>query len=85
MGWLKEVITGEGKWSVVLRKKSGVVEVRKVGEGRGGVVSEEFARWREGRRGNETGEEVQKGEESARDAKGKEEADASAAVKDVAA
>ena len=82
---MKGVITGEGKWSVVLRKKSGVVEVRKVGEGRGGVVSEEFVRWREGRRGNETGEEVEKKEESAGDAKEKQEADASVAVKDVAA
>lgn len=85
LGWLKEVITGEGKWSVVLRKKSGVVEVRRVGDGTGGVVSEEFARWREGRRGNETGEEAGNKEESAGDAKGKQKADASVAAKDVAA
>ena len=85
LGWLKEVITGEGKWSVVLRKKSGVVEVRRVGDGTGGVVSEEFASWREGSRGNETGEEAGNKEESAGDAKGKQKADASVAAKDVAA
>jgi RAT1-interacting protein len=44
--WLKEVVTGEGVYSIVLRKKSGVVEVRRVKEGTGGVVSEEFLRWR---------------------------------------
>jgi RAT1-interacting protein len=46
---------------VLLRKKSGVVEVRRVGEGVGGIVSEEFLRWR-GRKekGNEQ-EEVNPG------------------------
>jgi RAT1-interacting protein len=29
-----------------LRKKSGVVEVKKVREGTGGIVSEEFLAWR---------------------------------------
>lgn len=46
LGWLKETVTGQGVYSVVLRKKSGVVEVRRVGEGTGGIVSEEFKVWR---------------------------------------
>ena len=46
LGWLKETIREEGVYSVVLRKKGGVVEVRKVGEGTGGIVSEEFLAWR---------------------------------------
>ncbi|KAJ4367008.1 decapping endonuclease targeting mRNA [Neocucurbitaria cava] len=35
LGWLKDVVQGEGVWSIRLRKKSGVVEVRRVGEGTG--------------------------------------------------
>lgn len=46
LGWLKDTIRGEGVWRVVLRKKSGTVEVMKVMEGTGGVVSEEFLEWR---------------------------------------
>lgn len=46
LGWLKETIKGEGVYSVALRKKSGVVEARKVGEGTGGIVSEDFLAWR---------------------------------------
>jgi RAT1-interacting protein len=49
LGWLKETIKEEGVWSITLRKKSGVVEVRKVGEGCGKIVSEEFLAWRRGR------------------------------------
>ncbi|KAJ4989356.1 hypothetical protein SVAN01_05081 [Stagonosporopsis vannaccii] len=56
LGWLKETIKGEGVYSVVLRKKSGVVEVRKVGEGTGGIVSEEFLAWRR-KGGQRAGEE----------------------------
>ncbi|OSS45427.1 hypothetical protein B5807_10141 [Epicoccum nigrum] len=79
LGWLKDVITGEGRWSVVLRKKSGVVEVRKVGEGRGGVVSDEFVRWRRdgkngGGEGNGNGVRVESAEESAGVAREKQEA-----------
>ena len=43
--WLKGVVVDEGVWSVVLRKKSGVVEVRRVVDGTGGIVSEEFKVW----------------------------------------
>lgn len=46
LGWLKEVVKGEGVYSVVLRKKGGVVEVQRVGEGTGRIVSEEFLKWR---------------------------------------
>ncbi|KAF9695126.1 hypothetical protein EKO04_007182 [Ascochyta lentis] len=46
LAWLKETVKGGGVYSVVLRKKGGVVEVRRVGEGTGGIVSEEFLAWR---------------------------------------
>ncbi|KAF3038138.1 decapping endonuclease targeting mRNA [Didymella heteroderae] len=46
LGWLKEVVTEDGVYSVVLRKKGGIVEVRKVSEGTGGIVSKEFLAWR---------------------------------------
>lgn len=59
LGWLKETVTGEGVYSIVLRKKSGVVEVKKVKEGTGGIVSEEFLAWRQGGEGDGK-EEVQK-------------------------
>ena len=52
--WLKGVVVDEGVWSVVLRKKSGVVEVRRVGDGTGGIVSEEFKVWKA--RGGESSE-----------------------------
>lgn len=42
LGWLKGVVVEEGVWSVVLRKKSGVVEVRRVGDGTGDIVSKDF-------------------------------------------
>ena len=42
--WLKSVVVDEGVYSVMLRKKSGVVEVRRVKDGTGGIVSEEFKR-----------------------------------------
>jgi RAT1-interacting protein len=57
LGWLKEVVTGEGVYSIVMRKKSGVVEVRRVGEGVGEIVSEEFLKWRGGGEGKGRGEE----------------------------
>lgn len=53
LGWLKETVTEEGVYSIVLRKKSGVVEVRRVNEGTGGIVSEEFLAWRRERDGKE--------------------------------
>lgn len=47
LAWLKETITDQGVYSVVLRKKSGVVEVRRVKqEGTGSIVSEDFLAWR---------------------------------------
>ncbi|CBY01113.1 predicted protein [Plenodomus lingam JN3] len=46
LGWLKGVVKGEGVYSIVLRKKSGVVEVRRVKDGTGGIVSDEFLAWR---------------------------------------
>lgn len=47
LAWLKETIKDQGVYSVVLRKKSGVVEVRRVKEeGTGAIVSEEFLAWR---------------------------------------
>ncbi|KAF1850909.1 RAI1-domain-containing protein [Cucurbitaria berberidis CBS 394.84] len=46
LGWLKETIKDEGVYSVVLRKKSGIVEVKKVKEGTGRILSEEFLNWR---------------------------------------
>jgi RAT1-interacting protein len=51
LAWLKQIVTEEGVYSIVLRKKSGVVEVKKVKEGTGGIVSEEFLAWRRGRNG----------------------------------
>ncbi|KAF1933428.1 RAI1-domain-containing protein [Didymella exigua CBS 183.55] len=44
--WLQGVVKGGGVYSVVLRKKGGVVEARKVSEGTGGIVSSEFLAWR---------------------------------------
>jgi RAT1-interacting protein len=46
LAWLKKTVMEEGVYSIVLRKKSGVVEVKKVKEGTGGIVSEEFLAWR---------------------------------------
>jgi RAT1-interacting protein len=46
---------------VRLKKKSGVVEVRKVGEGHGKIVSEEFLGWRG--KGKEKEGEEEDGEE----------------------
>jgi RAT1-interacting protein len=43
LGWLKEtIIEKEYVYSIVLKKKSGVVEVKKIKEGTGGIVSEAF-------------------------------------------
>lgn len=47
LGWLKETVTEEGVYNLLLRKKSGVVEVKKIKEGLGGIVSEEFLAWRQ--------------------------------------
>ncbi|KAF2854451.1 RAI1-domain-containing protein [Plenodomus tracheiphilus IPT5] len=71
LGWLKSVVVGEGVYSVVMRKKSGVVEVRRIKEGMGGIVSEEFVEWR--RRGQVVGETSYR-------AKGKEKLDVEASV-----
>jgi RAT1-interacting protein len=53
LGWLKETITDEGVYSIVLRKKGGVVEVSKVSEGTGGIVSAEFIAWRQKKDGKQ--------------------------------
>jgi RAT1-interacting protein len=45
LAWLKETITEEAVYSIVLKKKSGVVQVTKVKEGTGGIVSKEFLEW----------------------------------------
>ncbi|KAF2128378.1 RAI1-domain-containing protein [Dothidotthia symphoricarpi CBS 119687] len=58
LGWLKEVVQGEGVYSVVLRRKSGVVEVTRVGDGTGNIVSEEFLAWR---RAGDEGDEGEDG------------------------
>jgi RAT1-interacting protein len=52
--WLKEVVTDEGVYSIVLRKKSGIVEVKRVGDGTGKIVSEEFKRFKSGISGTST-------------------------------
>lgn len=46
LGWLKGVVTEDGVYSIVLRKGSGIVELQRVKEGNGGIVSEEFLTWR---------------------------------------
>ena len=55
LGWLKGVVVGEGVWSIVLRKKSGVVEVRRVGDGTGDIVSKEFKVFKS--KGSEVGQD----------------------------
>jgi RAT1-interacting protein len=45
LAWLKETVTEEAVYSIVLKKKTGVVRVTKVKEGTGGIVSEEFLVW----------------------------------------
>ncbi|KAL6704568.1 decapping endonuclease targeting mRNA [Coniothyrium glycines] len=45
LGWLKDTITQDGVYSIVLRKKSGVVEVQRIKDGTGGIVSEEYLAW----------------------------------------
>jgi RAT1-interacting protein len=47
LAWLKETVTDEGVYSIVLRKKSGVVEVKRIKEGTGGILSEEFKGYKE--------------------------------------
>lgn len=47
LGWLKDTITDDGVYSIVLRKKSGVVEVKRIKDGTAGIVSEEFLKWRQ--------------------------------------
>jgi RAT1-interacting protein len=46
LSWLKETVTEQGVYSLVLRKQSGVVEVQRIKDGMGGIVSEEFLAWR---------------------------------------
>jgi len=71
LGWLKGVVVGEGVWSIVLRKKSGVVEVRRVGDGTGGIVSKEFKVFKSkgsevGQGGGEEGEAQKDGDAAER-------------------
>jgi RAT1-interacting protein len=70
LGWLKGVVVDEGVYSVVLRKKSGVVEVRRLRDGTGDIVSKEFkafkSRVSDGGHGDaEDGGEAQVGGKSA--------------------
>jgi RAT1-interacting protein len=65
LGWLKGVVVDEGVYSTVLRKKSGVVEVKRVGDGTGEIVSKEFKEFKgqgseAGKGDGEVDEEVQK-------------------------
>ncbi|KAL5121625.1 decapping endonuclease targeting mRNA [Pleosporales sp. CAS-2024a] len=46
LAWLKDIVTEECVYRLVLRKKSGVIEVQKIKEGTGGIVSDEFLAWR---------------------------------------
>ncbi|XP_014553915.1 hypothetical protein COCVIDRAFT_40149 [Bipolaris victoriae FI3] len=46
LAWLKGVVRDGGVYSVQLRKKSGVIEVRRVRDGTGKIVSEEFKNWK---------------------------------------
>ncbi len=51
LGWLKDTIREEGVYSIVLKKRGGVVEVMRVKDGTGGIVSEEFLAWRKNKAG----------------------------------
>lgn len=46
LAWLKHVVRDEGVYSVNLRKKSGVIEVKKVRDGVDKIVSDEYRKWR---------------------------------------
>ncbi|KAI4941418.1 hypothetical protein J4E86_010450 [Alternaria arbusti] len=65
LGWLKGVVVGEGVWSIVLRKKSGVVEVRRVGDGTGDIVSKEFKVFKS--KGSEVGQDGEEESEAQKD------------------
>ncbi|USP75760.1 Decapping nuclease rai1 [Curvularia clavata] len=56
LGWLKDVVRDEGVYSIRLRKNSGVVEVRRVGDGTGKIVSEEYKRWKKEQEGAGSGD-----------------------------
>ncbi|KAF2680246.1 RAI1-domain-containing protein [Lentithecium fluviatile CBS 122367] len=47
LGYLRDTVKGGGLYRVTLRKKSGAVEVQRVGEGTGDIVSRDFLSWRE--------------------------------------
>lgn len=48
LGWLRKTMERDsGVYSIVLRKKSGVVEVKKVADGKGAIISEEYKAWRD--------------------------------------
>lgn len=65
LGWLKDVIRDEGIYNIKLRKNSGVIEVRRVGDGTGNIVSEEYKSWKRGQEavtsGNTERAEVEEG------------------------
>jgi RAT1-interacting protein len=58
LGWLKGVVVDEGVYGVVLRKKSGVVEVRRLRDGTGDIVSTAFKAYKSkgGGAGHDDGE-----------------------------
>ena len=57
LGFLGETVVGDGVYKITLRKKAGVVEVQRVGDGTGEIVSGEFLKWRNDGPGGE-GEEA---------------------------
>jgi RAT1-interacting protein len=57
LGFLKETVKGDGVYRISLRKKAGVVEVQRVRDGTGDIVSSEFLEWRKERRRKELEEQ----------------------------
>ncbi|KAF2638959.1 RAI1-domain-containing protein [Massarina eburnea CBS 473.64] len=53
LGWLKENVGDDGVYRVELRKKAGVVEVQRVGDGTADIVTKEFTEWRTGMGGKD--------------------------------
>jgi len=46
LDWLKQTITSDGLWRIGRRDKSPVIEVIRLGEGTGEILSNEFIEWR---------------------------------------
>ena len=57
--WLRDVIKEEGGvWRIRRRERSGEIEVFRIGEGDGGIITKEFREWREKLASNEAGVEA---------------------------